>query len=741
MRSLDKMKFSKLLWRLAVSALWLVVSVSGNAFANATPHHHDIMVNLDPAQNSAQIKDTLTIHLQQENDFTLELFLHANFWLAEVKIPDNQDFIIETAPARTDDPDVPLTKISIRKITDNPWPEHLSIEFQYGGKIFDPQNPENTESPDAGIFLSGASYFYPQTRKQKEAPDLMTFQLTALHPDGWQVVSQGRKMSETQNDNQVVWEASNPMEEIFLIANRFAEYKRQHGRIVFYAYLLDEGPELAEKYFTAAKKYLDFYEKLIGPYPYPKFALIENTVQTGYGMASFTFLGSQVIRFPFILNTSYPHEILHNWWGNGVYIDPDSGNWAEGLTAYLSDYLLTELNGKGGQYRLQQLMKFLSYVNKANDFPLISFKWRTGMASQAIGYGKMMMMLHMVRLQVGDTAFLQGLREFYRDNKFRHAGLMNLRQSFESASDKDLSLFFDHWTYRRGAPELELTSATHTVKAGQHRLKIEVRQKQSGPAFPLTLPVAVWTQGSLAPQIKRLEMRKKTLTHDFLLSAEPGKVWVDPYTEIFRRLDRKEVPPSIGQTYGYPLPSRILPNRENFPDVLLGYHQFALSLVEDNKISGYLLDDAKPTPIPKGGLWIFGRNNAYAKKLQPQLQGYGVKFDEDKVVIGDESFAWEDHSFVFTVRRPGRLPGSVTWVIVSSGESIPGLIRKLPHYGKYGALVFKGRQPENRLKKVWPFQPSGLMKIFHSGDYTLPPQPPLVNYTPLQTDAPVHPNF
>ena len=44
-------------------------------------------------------------------------------------------------------------------------------------------------------------------------------------------------------------------------------------------------------------------------------------------MASLTLLGPRVIRLPFIFKSSYPHEILHNWWGNGVYVDYASGNW------------------------------------------------------------------------------------------------------------------------------------------------------------------------------------------------------------------------------------------------------------------------------------------------------------------------------------------------------------------------------------------------------------------------------
>ena len=72
---------------------------------------------------------------------------------------------------------------------------------------------------------------------------------------------------------------------------------------------------------------------------------MENFWETGYGMPSFTLLGPQVIRFPFILTSSYPHEILHNWWGNSVFVDYPTGNWCEGLTAYMADHLMKEQVG------------------------------------------------------------------------------------------------------------------------------------------------------------------------------------------------------------------------------------------------------------------------------------------------------------------------------------------------------------------------------------------------------------
>ena len=95
-----------------------------------------------------------------------------------------------------------------------------------------------------------------------------------------------------------------------------------------------------------------------------------------YGMPSFTLLGSRVIRFPFILHSSYPHEILHNWWGNSVYVDYDSGNWAEGLTSYLADHLIKEQRGGGSAYRRNVLHKYTSYVSRQGDFPLTDFRSR-----------------------------------------------------------------------------------------------------------------------------------------------------------------------------------------------------------------------------------------------------------------------------------------------------------------------------------------------------------------------------
>ena len=130
-------------------------------------------------------------------------------------------------------------------------------------------------------------------------------------------------------------------------------------------------------------------------------------------MPSFTLLGSNIIRLPFIINTSYPHEVLHDWWGNSVYVDYSRGNWSEGITAYMADHLMAELSMTGNTYRRDTLQKFTDYVNAKNDFPLTKFINRYNAPSEAIGYGKALMFFHMLRMKLGDEIFKKSFNHFY----------------------------------------------------------------------------------------------------------------------------------------------------------------------------------------------------------------------------------------------------------------------------------------------------------------------------------------
>ena len=51
-------------------------------------------------------------------------------------------------------------------------------------------------------------------------------------------------------------------------------------------------------------------------------------------------------------------------------------------------------------------------------------------------------------------------------------------------------------------------------------------------------------------------------------------------------------------------------------------------------------------------------------------------------------------------------------IATGTPAALPGLARKLPHYGKYGYLAFTGNEPSNRLKGQWPAGESRLQVWF-----------------------------
>lgn len=680
--------------------LFFVLAGAGfpNAVFAAKPIHHQLQIELEPSTRFAKIKDTIRF-----KDGNCESFyLHADLKLE--RVPSGwQANILE---------DQKLLKIEFIKNTS--CPETLTLS--YSGVLHDPSMGPEDSTDSSGFFFSGESYFYPQIKRPFSR---VTFEMQVSLPGPWQSVSQGQRHE--ISEGVISWKSSHPSEEIYLIGNRFHIYETDHNGLNLDAFLLKKEEELASQYLETAKGYIDFYSRLIGPYPYEKFALIENSRQTGYGMPSFTLMGSRIIRFPFILHSSYPHEILHNWWGNGVFPDLEQGNWSEGLTACLADHLLLELKGKGAPYRFQEMMKFSNYVNQENDFPLSEFSYRNSMASQAIGYAKLLMVFHMLRTEMGDETFLKGIKRFYGTYKYRYAGYEAMRKVFEDVSGQNLGPFFKQWIHRKGAPKILLKQAAYVSSGDRYDLRLTV--EQSGPAFKLKLPVAIWTTANPVGEIHHINLEKEKQSFSFQLSAEPVAVQLDPYNDVFRLLGRGEAPSSLSQTYGAQTVTVFLEGEGN-----LDYSEFAQSVAEPQNI---LIADEN-TPYPEGSLWIFGQNHPLRKTFAEQLKNLGVEVGEKGVRYSDRSFLWEDHSFVFTLPRTDEKDGTMTWVVAGNVESIPGLMRKLPHYGKYGYLVFEGSAPENKDKGIWPSSPVGLQKVFKEGSpRSLPEQKSLVSFRPF----------
>lgn len=704
-----------------------------------------------------------------------------------------------------------------------------------------------------GVVLDGGSGWYPRFEDA-----LYRFRLQVDLPPGWSAVSQGAGPDQTtitrgtypENTTPTIatdsptpagattepagataarvrmaWREDRPQDDIYLIAAPFTAYVQPTPQGEAQVYLRQADEALARRYLDATADYLALYSDLIGPYPYAKFALVENFWETGYGMPSFTLLGPQVIRLPFILHSSYPHEILHNWWGNSVYIDYATGNWSEGLTAYLADHLLKEREGQGAQYRRDGLQAYADYVRDGEDFPLSAFRGRHGSASQAIGYGKSLMLFHMLRRDLGDETFVVGLRRFYADNAFRAAGYEQLRIAFEQVSGRDLQGFFAAWTQRTGAPELALSrvileppanpaapsgedpSGMATIRAvvadraptgaevtgsapsgaevangtpiskevaipglatghpapsarpiGSYRLMGRVEQTQPEVPFPMQVPLVVHlADGGLIQH--RLSMDASTLDFALDLPAAPLRLALDPEFDLFRHLAPGENPPSLSALFGAERGLMVLAAAEP-AELATGYRQLAQAWLGQAPGWELVLDrDLERLPEDRP-VWLLGWSNRFLPALaarapgldpaqrrltlveqvvrgdkvsltqvEPMNQGGDtrrppgdqvVQRDDARQALGDQVIQGDDASLALVREQAGRPLGLIA---SSTAAALPGLARKLPHYGKYGYLAFIGPEPVNRLKGQWPAGESALQVWFTQERPRLAPVP------------------
>lgn len=615
---------------------------------------------------------------------------------------------------------VPLARYVARPVSGG-WPAGSRLSVRLKGRVGQALHSESENyalgvartsgivSSD-GVVLSGLSHWLPRFDDE-----LFTFALTVHLPQGWDAVSQGRRSVPTTGQvsqvNQVTWTSMHPGEEVYLIAGPLTRSKFDGADpIATYVYLRRPDTELAKRYADATAHYVKLFSELLGPYPYGKFAMVENFWETGYGMPSFTLLGSRVIRLPFILHSSYPHEILHNWWGNGVYVDGDDGNWCEGLTAYLADHLIKEQRGAGADYRRDTLDKYASYVRTETDMPLSEFRSRHSSASQAIGYGKALMLFHMVRQFVGDEAFIAGLRRFYTDHRFRRASYSDLAAAFSAASGRDLSPVFAQWVSRPGAPALRVQAE----RLGERRVAVQLKQSGPGEPFHLRVPVAVTVAGADTAHLVTLELDAARKRFELDLPGAPLRVDVDPYFDVFRRLAPGETPPVLGDVFGAAKVLIIAPDARD--PLASAWRELARAWSGAGHVRVVGEGELRQLPADHA-VWVLGADNAWAPK------------DLDAGALGPAERYPEGRSAVLMARHPATPSLSLGWITSSSAAAIPGLARKLPHYGKYSYLGFNGAAPTNVAKGQWPVADSPMAAILAPGSApaALPDRRALVN--------------
>ncbi len=589
------------------------------------------------------------------------------------------------------------------------------LEIRYHGVVYDtlevPEYSRGTLAEETtgiigaeGVFLSPETHWYP------DQPDGYAFySIKAKTPAGMESLVEGRLVQKRRSEEttETEWDVSYPTRGVYLIAGNYIVEERESDGVKVMAYFFPSEKDLIGGYLDASSRYIEMYNKLIGPYPFSKFAVVENFFPTGYGMPSYTLLGRRVIRLPFIVHTSLGHEVAHNWWGNSVYVDYDGGNWCEGLTVYFADYRYKEMmsDSAATAYRRTINIDFTSYVTTDNDSPLSEFHERTTPASRSIGYGKCAMVFHMLRQRVGEETFFRALRSFYRDYQFQEASWGDIHKTFERVSGQDLGPYFEQWVQRKGAPMLSLGDCVLGSVTGGYHVQVTLRQE---PVFDLLVPIAI--QGEDTTVHTSVELTQEEEAFRFEVDFKPSSITIDPAYDVFRRLGPLEIPPTISTALGDKRAVIALPSRADGEkrDVFL-----VLAGQLGKTGEGRVMVDTTVTELAvrEGAVIILGNpkeNTVYSLVDLPTE----ISFASDHFSVGGIGYSEPGHSTFITFRNPLNAAASVCIVAGNSVESVRQSGHKIIHYGKYSYVTFLDGE---RLKAgVFPVKDNPLFRRIQS---------------------------
>jgi aminopeptidase N len=707
-----------------VLLVWVIIGTLATPYiakSSTLPSiHHTLAVELDPKTHRLTATDTIHLPKSQFNHTPLSFALNPDLVIDRVELDGQAVSVLKTPhdpsrlPASTqwviEHPESGMGQTE-------PFP---TLTIMYHGPIDDSPTassglrfvrPDKTSGHigPQGIYLSSETFWYPTWEQH-----LMTCELTLTLPSDWHSITQGQETSQSIKEKQRIshWRISSPTEALTLAANKFVVQKQPWRDIQVATYLFPDEAHLAQQYLDATETYLDLYTKLLGPYPFTQFAVVENFFPSGLGMPSFTLLGQGIVRRGYTQPYSLGHEIVHSWLGNSVFNDFAKGNWVEGLTTYLTNYYYDEATDNDAaaiKTRRRMMDEYNLYAVPGKDYPIHQFHHKETRIDNAVGYQKTALVFHMLRQELGDIIFFKGIRHIILEGTGQYVEWEDLKRIFSHVAKQDLTDFFNQWVDRPGAPSItlhNLSVQSDPLRSDQRIVSGAIAQQDT--PYQLSLPIQVNLQdGSTFATTLQLNQASQSFTWN--VPGIPTTITLDPEHHWLLRLQRDQLSPMLngwdtdtrrivvhGKTASKEEETSLrafMQRIQGQPDIDIRQHDFP-SLTEP---ASYLIIG---TPA---------RQLLESKTLQSCNRN--VQMASGRVTIFDQDFEGPGMAFLITCPHPDSSNHTVSLFWGLSPEALMPVARLLFFYGWDSYLVFE----QGKVVARGMFQP-----VHSAREFTIP---------------------
>ena len=379
-----------------------------------------------------------------------------------------------------------------------------------------------------------------------------TSEFLVIAPAHYQVVSNGLLQEETNLDGKTKlthWKQLVPVSS-WLYVLGVAEFAVQYldtfeGKSI-QTWVYPRNREAGFYDFAEpTKQVLGFFTDYVGPYVYEKLANIQTpSVHGGMETSSAIFYGEDLIdgKRSKRLRNIVIHEIAHQWFGNAVTESTWDDAWlSEGFATYFTMLFIEHAYGRAEL--LEQLntakQKVYEYAEKDPTYKIIDNRSPENIpVTNALTYQKGAWILHMLRNQIGDLAFKQGIREYYRNFMNSNATTTDFRLAMERVSGKDLKIFFNQWLYQGG--NLTVNGYWH-FNNEKKQLEITLEQTQAKEfVFDVDVEVAIYYAEKPLGEMVGHKLDSRKLTFTIPCKAKPNKVELDPNSILLAKVDFAE---------------------------------------------------------------------------------------------------------------------------------------------------------------------------------------------------------
>jgi len=294
--------------------------------------------------------------------------------------------------------------------------------------------------------------------------------------------------------------------------------------------------------FAQAGEIVHLFSNLVGPFPYEKLAHLQSSTRFG-GMENATaiFYADGAFRTGRMNEGLIAHETAHQWFGDAVTERDWSHVWlSEGFATYFSALWTEHAHGEGAFHRDLANIRtaVLEDQGAVPSHPVIDTAESDLMALlNRNSYEKGGFVLHMLRRQIGDSAFFRALREYYATYRDGTALTDDLQRAMEQASGRQLGWFFEQWLRRPGYPEVDVTWSSDP---SSHQVTLDIRQSPRFGAyhFPLTLEIqgADGSSRRATVQVPAESRSRILLPAGGMSGAAPKALVADPDVDLLARI-------------------------------------------------------------------------------------------------------------------------------------------------------------------------------------------------------------